>query len=145
MPAERIAKSISWAINTATSAQNALAQLHGTMGRAVSDTQRETVTFNASQEGVRYRRHCGYAACNWCLVMAGRGAIYRIAQNAVRGHDNCRCLAVPERPGMEGYTVPKLVEQASQCYAAASKALAAEGKAATLDAVVARMDLLVAA
>lgn len=140
VPAERIATSVGWAINTATSIETALAQLQGTVQRAVLDAQRETVSHNASRERTRYRRHCGYAACNWCLVMAGRGAVYRSATSAVRGHDNCKCLAVPERAGMTEYTVPPLVRDAEKRYAEASKQLKAEGKPLTLAAVISRMD-----
>lgn len=72
-------------MNTATSAQTALAQLQGTVQRGVLDAQRETVSYNASREGVR--------------------AVYRSAMSAVRGHDNCRCLAVPDRPRHDGVHV----------------------------------------
>lgn len=143
LPDERIAKSIAWAVNTATTSATALAQLQGTMQRAVLDAQRQTVSYNASREGVKYRRHCGYAACNWCLVMAGRGAVYRTAQNAVRGHDNCRCLAIPERSGMEAYTVPTLVRDAEKRYVAARKLLQDEGvDSPSLDAIIGRMDAI---
>jgi ferredoxin len=138
---ERIAASISWAVNTATTAETALTQLQGTVQRAVLDAQRETVSYNANREGVRYRRHCGYAACNWCLVMASRGAVYKSATSAVRGHDNCRCLAVPERPGMTDYTVPPLVREAEQKYVEARKQLEAEGMVGpSLDTIIGRMD-----
>lgn len=143
VPTERIGQSIGWAINTATSAQTALAQLQGTVQRAVIDAQRATVAHNAAAEGVRYRRHCNYAgACNWCLTMATRGAIYKTAASAIRGHDNCRCLAVPERRGTE-YTVPAMVREAEKRYAAARTQLQADGvEVPSLDAIVKRMDAL---
>jgi hypothetical protein len=137
--AERIVTSISWAVNTATTIETAISQLQGSVQRAVLDGQRATVSHNAAREGIRYRRHCGYAACNWCLVLAGRGAIYTSAANAVRGHDNCRCLAVPERADMAAYTVPPLVRDAEAKYAAARKQIEAEGATPTLDTVVRRM------
>ncbi len=140
MPTERIRQSISWAVNTATSTQTALAQLQGTVQRAVVDAQRTTVAHNAAAEGVRYRRHTNYAgACNWCLTMATRGAIYKTATSAVKGHDNCKCIAVPERKGTS-YTVPAMVRDAEDRYAEAGRQLKAEGKRVTLNAIVARMD-----
>ncbi len=143
---ERIAASISWAVNTATTAQTAIAQLQGSVHRAIADAQRETVAYNASREQVRYRRHCGYSACTWCLVMAGRGAVYKSSKSAVRGHDSCRCLAVPERRGMTDYTVPPLVREAEAKYADAARALSAEGVASpSLQAIIAKMDALAAA
>lgn len=142
VPTERMLTSIGWAVNTATTAQTALAQLTGSMHRMVYDAQRETVAFNAATEGVRYRRHCNYAgACNWCLTMATRGAVYRSAASAVRGHDNCRCIAVPERRGTT-YTVPAMVRAAEKRYAAARKQLQDEGvDSPSLDSIVKRMDL----
>jgi hypothetical protein len=142
VPPERIAQSISWAVNTATTAQTALARLQGTVQRAVLDAHRATVAHNAALEGVRYRRHANYAgACNWCLTMATRGAIYKSAASAVRGHDNCKCIAVPERPGTS-YTVPAMVRDAQARYLAARAQLEADGQSVTLDAVVARIDAL---
>ncbi|SBS79292.1 putative Gp5 [uncultured Mycobacterium sp.] len=140
VPAERIRQSISWAVNTATSTQTALAQLQGTVQRGVLDAQRATVAHNAAAEGIRYRRHTNYAgACNWCLVMASRGAVYKTAAAAVKGHDNCKCIAVPERKGTS-YTMPALVRDAEKRYVAARKELETEGVSSTLDDIIRRMD-----
>ena len=139
---ERIAESIGWAIRTATTAETALAQLAGSVQRAVLDAQRATVAHNAAAEGVRYRRHTNYAgACDWCLVMATRGAIYTSTASAVRGHDNCRCIAVPERSG-SSYETPAMVLDAEARYAEARRQLEAEGSPTSLDAIVKRMDAM---
>ena len=136
---ERITESIGWAIRTATTAETALAQLAGSTQRVMLDAQRATVASNAAAEGVRYRRRTNYAgACDWCLVMATRGAVYTSAASAVRGHDNCRCLAIPERPGTS-YTTPAMVRDAEQRYITARKELEAEGIVPTLDSIVKRM------
>lgn len=140
VPAERIQQSISWAVNTATSMQTALAQLQGTVQRGVVDAQRATVAHNAAAEGVRYRRHTNYAgACNWCLTTATRGAIYKTAVSAVKGHDNCKCIAVPERNATT-YTMPAMVRDAEKRYVAARKQLIAEGASPTLNDIVRRMN-----
>ncbi|SBS78210.1 hypothetical protein MHPYR_520047 [uncultured Mycobacterium sp.] len=143
VPAERIRQSISWAVNAATSTQTALAQLQGTVQRAVHDAQRATVAHNAAAEGIRYRRHTNYAgACNWCLTMATRGAIYKTATSAVKGHDNCKCIAVPARKGTS-YTMPAMVLDAEKRYLAARKQLEGAGDIPpTLDSIVKRMDQL---
>jgi hypothetical protein len=139
--AERIVTSISWAVNTATTIETATSQLQGSVQRAVLDGQRETVAFNAAREGVRYRRHTNYAgACNWCCVMATRGAVYTSAASAVRGHDNCRCIAVPERAGTS-YTVPPMVRDAKARYGEARRELEAAGQSVLLDNVIRRMDM----
>ena len=70
--------------------------------------------------------------------MATRGAVYTSAASAVRGHDNCRCLAIPERPGTS-YTTPAMVRDAEQRYITARKELEAEGIVPTLDSIVKRM------
>jgi hypothetical protein len=59
----------------------------------------------------------------------------------VKGHDNCKCIAVPERKGTS-YTMPAMVRDAEDRYAEASRQLKAEGKPVTLDSIVARMDRL---
>jgi len=143
LPVERIETSIGWAVNAATNVETALSRLVGTTQRMVMDAQRATVAHNAAAEGVRYLRHCNYAgACNWCLAMATRGAAYASATTAVRGHDRCKCTAVPVRPGTS-YTAPKMVRDAEKAYAAARKQLISEGVSTpSLDAIVKRMDVL---
>ncbi|WP_425003871.1 hypothetical protein [Mycolicibacterium sp. S3B2] len=137
---ERITESIGWAIRTATTAETALAQLAGSTQRVMLDAQRATVASNAAAEGVRYRRHTNYAgACNWCLVMATRGAIYASATSAVRGHDNCRCIAVPERPGST-YAVPVMVRDAEVRYVEARRQLEATSLTTNLNEILRRMD-----
>lgn len=64
--------------------------------------------------------------------MATRGAIYTSAASAVKGHDNCRCIAVPIRKGTS-YTTPTMVGDAEKRYFAARKQLVAEGVSPTLD------------
>ena len=141
----RLAESLGWAIRTATTAETALAQLAGVVQRAILDAQRATVAHNAAAEGVRYRRHTNYAgACNWCLTMATRGAVYTSAASAVRGHDNCRCIAVPERSG-SSYAVPAMVRDAEVRYVEARRQLEAEGSPISLDAIVQRMGSLASA
>lgn len=143
VPAERIEQSIAWAVSTAATAETALSQLVGTTQRMVMDGQRATVTHNAARERVRYLRHTNYAgACNWCLTQASRGTVYATAAAAVKGPDNCKCIAVPLRDGTDDYTTPPMVVAAGERYADASRQLRAEGRAVTLDSVVKRMDAI---
>jgi len=71
----------------------------GAAERQVFKTSRDTVMLNAERENVRFARYASATACGWCRVLATRGAVYRSAENAVKGHDNCHCIAVPERAG----------------------------------------------
>lgn len=48
----------------------------------------------------RWRRVPSPGACDFCLILATRGAVYRNAETAKRGHVNCRCVV--EAAGIEG-------------------------------------------
>ncbi|MBO0680333.1 hypothetical protein JRC04_22945 [Mycolicibacterium sp. S2-37] len=137
--AERISTSIGWAVSTATAAETAVSQLQGSVRRMLMDGQRVTVVHNAAAERVRYLRHCNYAACNFCLALATRGAAYASATSAVKGHDNCRCIAVPLRGGMTEYRHPPLVRDAEERYGEARRQIEAEGGSPTLQNIVRRM------
>lgn len=145
LPTEKVVKSISWAVNTATTVDTALAQLQKSVQRMVYDGSRDTVVWNATKEGVKYVRHANYAGvCNWCLVMATKGAIYKSAAAAVAGHDNCKCFAVPLRKGVH-YEPPAEVKAAEKKYVAARKKVLADGKQPSLDNILGEMDKIDAA
>ena len=82
--------------------------LTGSAERQVFSMSRDTVAANADRERVRFARYASANACPWCRVLATRGAVYRAADLAVKGHDNCHCIAVPERGG-NTYTPPDYV------------------------------------
>ena len=82
--------------------------LTGSAERQVFSMSRDTVAVNADRERVRFARYASANACPWCRVLATRGAVYRAADLAVKGHDNCHCIAVPERGG-NTYTPPDYV------------------------------------
>ncbi|AXQ63189.1 head maturation protease [Mycobacterium phage Collard] len=90
--------------------------LQGTVRRSVFDQSRDTVLGNANREGVRWARYASANACGFCRMLAtrsltagGAGApgLYRSERAALgsphkknaRGHDHCKCLAVPVRSG----------------------------------------------
>ncbi|AVO25799.1 MuF-like minor capsid protein [Mycobacterium phage Paola] len=90
--------------------------LQGTVRRSVFDQSRDTVLDNANREGVRWARYASANACGFCRMLAtrsltagGAGApgLYRSERAALgsphkknaRGHDHCKCLAVPVRSG----------------------------------------------
>ena len=79
---------------------------------------RDTVAVNADRERVRFARYASANACPWCRVLATRGAVYRAADLAVKGHDNCHCIAVPER-GNNKYVAPDYVAGWLEDYKAA--------------------------
>lgn len=98
--------------------------LRGAATRSVFDSSRRTVRDNAIREGVKWTRYASANACGFCRMLATRAltterrgapGLYaskataeRNAHSAdVRGHDHCKCLAVPVRGG--GYTPPEYV------------------------------------
>jgi hypothetical protein len=85
-----------------------LGALIGSTERHIFKASRDTVALNAKREGVKYARYASANACPWCRVLATREAAYHTADNAVKGHDNCHCIAVPVRGG-DSYTPPDYV------------------------------------
>ncbi|QFG11431.1 head maturation protease [Mycobacterium phage Ekdilam] len=100
--------------------------LRGSATRGVFDQSRRTVRDNADREGVKWTRYASANACGFCRMQATRaltverkgapglyGSKASAERNAhtfdmVRGHDHCKCLAVPVRSG--GYTPPPYVQ-----------------------------------
>lgn len=110
-PVEALQKNAWWA-STQPDVGGALG---GSAERQVFKTSRDTVAHNAQREGVKYARYASANACPWCRVLATRGPVYHTADNAVRGHDNCHCVAVPLRGG-DTYSPPDYVKQWVQDY-----------------------------
>ena len=90
-----LSKSVAWAFTQA----DPLTAAVGSTERHIFTLSRETVVSNSQREGVRWARYASANACPWCRVLATREAVYRSAENAVKGHDNCNCMAVPIRDG----------------------------------------------
>lgn len=71
------------------------------VGRRANETIRE----NARRDGLKYARvPMGGETCSFCLMLAGRGFVYKSAETAGEGnhyHRSCRCRVVPGFDGME--------------------------------------------
>jgi hypothetical protein len=115
--------------------------LAGATERHVYDMNRDTITTNAARENVMFARYASATACPFCRVMATRGAVYsskgvvtdpatgkqKLVVVGARGrpkgtraigtdyHDNCKCLAVPVRPG-DAYHPPPYVDEWTNQY-----------------------------
>lgn len=75
-PAARFGESASWALNKA-SGSDALALLGGTLQRGMWDMSRETSLANvAAEPGAKWARHASANACEFCRMLATRGAVY---------------------------------------------------------------------
>lgn len=76
---------------------------------------RSTVADSASRHRITYARAPEPGACEWCVKLSSRGAVYGSARSAGEGnqwHDNCRCVVEPVGPHDEvSYDVESMYEQ----------------------------------
>lgn len=79
---EQFAESAKWALGSG-GGNLAFAKLSGVLQRGVWGTARDTTVLNAeSERGARYARHASANACEFCRMVATRGAVYTSAATA---------------------------------------------------------------
>lgn len=80
-----------------------LSRLSGGAMRLLFAVDRATILDNAERDplDVAYARYASANACAFCSMLATRGAVYTSKEKARKGHDYCRCMAVPEFPDDE--------------------------------------------
>lgn len=91
-----------WATSTASDLDSLSALVAGGLQRRISDVARETVmgsTF-ADPSAVGWQRQAA-GGCSFCVMLAGRGAVYSEATADFASHDHCQCQAVPLFEGAE--------------------------------------------
>lgn len=165
LPAERMDKTVDWALYAPTETKPShvhvtetdlaptetshvytyeeqpdasLSRLSGSAKRMVYDASRDTVTSNASEEGVKWARYASATACEFCRVLSTRGGAYLSSQAALKGHDHCRCVAV-RIPKGETYHPPPYVADWEDEYRSARKAVVADKKRPDLNNILAAM------
>lgn len=76
---------------------NALTQTEGSMARLVLDSGRDTVvqSVKADQAAFGWQRVLGGAGCDFCRMLAGRGAVYKESTSDFEAHDHCGCTSEP--------------------------------------------------
>lgn len=76
----------------------AKALVGGGFQRIVADADRNTVLGSSARDprGNRWQRETGGKSCQFCLMLAGRGAIFRADTADFQAHDNCSCYASPQ-------------------------------------------------
>lgn len=96
--------SLRWAINSTTGdgfqdAQRTFRRITGVLNRLVLLPARETVHQATRKAGTYFARVPEPGACEFCLMLASRGAVY--TRDTVMGkdqmskyHDHCRCLGI---------------------------------------------------
>ena len=109
----------------ALTTKNPTGVLQGAGRRQLFQAHRDTIMTNAEREGVGWTREARPGACGFCRMMStrvltegfgGAPGLYLSAETAdqtahtadAEGHDHCRCISVPVRPG-QPYTVPGYV------------------------------------
>lgn len=135
LPEERLNSTIRWALYAPGDA-DPIERLAGSSKRMVFDASRTTIIENANTEGVSWSRYASATACEFCRLLSTRGAVYKSRQTALKSHDHCRCIAVPERGG---YDPPAYVQDWEDEYIAARKAVSAAGQPQSLKNILAAM------
>jgi hypothetical protein len=109
-----LTKSAQWALGA--DGDMALNRLSGTLQRTVFDGARSTTVANVrNEEGARWARYASANACEFCALMAIRGAVYGSEETAgAQYHDNCHCLAVEVRPGRNYEPAPHVKDWEDQ-------------------------------
>lgn len=130
---EQLAVNARWALTE----KNPTTALLGAGRRQLFQQHRDTVLLNAEREGVAWAREARPGACGFCRMTAtriltegfgGAPGLYRSEESATanphtvdaKGHDWCRCVAVPIRRGQE-YTIPGYVHDWLGDYEAVSR------------------------
>jgi hypothetical protein len=74
-----------------------LAGISGSSASIALDGGRATIVgaSNADREAKGWERIAEAGACDFCLMLSGRGAVYSEATSDFPSHDNCKCVASP--------------------------------------------------
>lgn len=131
---EQLGANARWALTQ----QDPAGALDGSARRQLFNQARETVLNNAEEEpGTKWIRHARSGACGFCRMLATRAlteghggapGLYLSEATATRnthqkfevGHDRCRCIIIPLRPGAE-YVAPDYLPQWLEDYYAVSR------------------------
>lgn len=92
---------IGWASATANSPEAMASLLAGGLQRRVTNFGRQTVMESAVSDprATGWQRVARVTGCNFCQMLAGRGAVYRESSVSFGAHDDCHCQAAPKWTG----------------------------------------------
>lgn len=76
---------------------DALTETQGAMARLVLDSGRDTTTqtLKADRAAYGWQRVLGGGGCDFCQMLAGRGAVYKADTADFPSHDHCGCTSEP--------------------------------------------------
>lgn len=87
---------VDWAVSTGFNLDNVLSLVDGGVSRRIQDWGRQTiVTSSLRDPQADGWQRVGAGACDFCLVLISRGAVYSEATADFSAHDACHCQAVP--------------------------------------------------
>lgn len=91
-------KSIGSGASPVEAVRRSLVATSGATGRHVLNAARETITAAAAADPVepRWRRVTSGTACEFCRMLAGRGAVYARDTVDFQAHDHCACMPAPQ-------------------------------------------------
>lgn len=99
-PVEALNIAVRWALSTGKGPAG-LVLLEGATQRKIYNAGRETLLFNVDREpSARFARYANSGACDFCVKLETRGAVYHSRESAGEHtdfHDNCGCMIVVER------------------------------------------------
>lgn len=92
---DRIASEAERLVDEAT--RTSLTLIEGGLQKQVADGFWSTTTGNVARDpgAVGWQRFARGAACKFCLMLAGRGAVYRESTANFAAHDGCHCVSGP--------------------------------------------------
>lgn len=107
LPVEKLSASARWALGG--DGVKALDRMQGTLQRAVFDGARDTTLLNVQATRSGWARYASASACEFCKLLATRGAAYRSEDTAAtKVHDHCSCIPVEDRDN--SYLPPDYVQ-----------------------------------
>lgn len=77
------------------------AMTSGVVQRKTLDVSTAPVLEFTRKAGLRYYRSTAWGACGFCVMLAGRGAVYHEHSKAFKSHPGCRCSCYPATRGTD--------------------------------------------
>lgn len=89
-------------LSLAAAAANGFVRVSGSATRLVLAGGRDTILSTLQDDTAKpgWQRVTGGRACDFCRMLAGRGAVYGAATVHFQAHDHCSCMAEPAYRGV---------------------------------------------
>jgi len=104
---------VGWALSEALEPESALSLVIGGVTKRIANAARDTIQGSsvADPQALGWQRLASTGSCEFCRMLAQRGAVYTEATVKFGAHDNCLCQAAPAfrgRPRPVDQYVPSL-------------------------------------